>query len=146
MTSYATGNLCRQIACFRSPPTPTPSPPPTACEIEPYDCNPEVVSRSAGMFNHSSKTEGPRRSSKKIDLAVTVWKQCRLPREDLASVANRRSFVRHRSPRGSSRRDATHFCYGYVRHLSISPSVISAGWFYFGAAILFYFIVSSAVL
>ena len=69
-----------------------------------------------------------------------------MQREDLAFVATRRRFVRRRSHRGNIRRDAAHRPRRYAHRLSFSPSVKYAGWFYFGDAILFYFIVSSAVL
>ena len=146
MTSWAVSNLRRQIPCFRPPPTP-PQPPssPTAGEIEHYKYNHEVVLLSTSVFNDSSKTDGSgwaRLEQQETDMAATLWKQRSLPREDLASVATRRCFNRRWSRRGSSHLDASYRCRRYVRRLYFLPSVISAGWFYFGILernyILFY--------
>ena len=84
-------------------------------------------------------------AARRNNLAATLWKQRRLPGEDLATVATSSCFVRRRSHCGSSRRGAAHRHRRCVRRISISASVISAGFFYFGDAILFYFILSWVV-
>ena len=126
---------------FLPPPSPSPS---TASEIEPYKCNREVASWSDSVFNDSSKTDVTSRSSKKKVLDATLWKQRRLPREDLVSVAT--SLVAER----------------FAVAAAVTPLIVAVnmsavfpfrrvwymtGLFYFGNAILIlYFIVSSAVL
>ena len=78
-------------------------------------------------------------------LAAPFWKQRCLPREDLASVVTNRCSLVADDFAVAVAMSPSHRRRRYVHRLSIPFRVISAGRFYFANAILFYFIVSSAV-
>ena len=95
--------------------------------------------RSTTRQQRTDQQEETRLGCDAVKAAPFVKRRSRV-RRDLSLLRSRRSN------RGSSCLGAAHRSRRYVRRFSISSIVISAGWCYFGDAILFYFIVSLAVL
>ena len=145
MTLYAARNLCRQIACFRVLLTLSPPPPPSPSrlarlnQIQPKSCI--VIGQCIQWLIKTSPNGAVRRNRLDCDAVKAVPLAKRRPHIN-------RCFTHRRSQCCSSSVMLLIVTIdtSVVRHLSISPSMISAGWFYFGEAILLYFILSAVIL